>query len=416
MAHMLHFAGETHPCYSPTCTFKSPKCYSPCCVNASAKPASSRVLVPLDGNKVQIFAPPMVYKVHNPSIIARSGSKISSLRKITRKIMTLTRAVPRIEVTPPAREERGKGDAVGMVEKGKGAPKGNYNLLHPDSHMPSVVERKQEEGSKKLLSTQLPDQVKSYIKTFPSPLPFKPFTHSHTINFTDYNPQFHLPLQAVAGGWTPLTDSPHPSNSPSQPLHPTSQQTATSTNMAPTTRSQTRSIRRPDTAPPLGPARTTTAPFIHKGRARTTLIRDIRRHRPRDGFAEALARRKLQRQMVRPLREKIVRLEAENEAMRQDWLVGLERGGWPDKHGGEVEWDEVYGPRDSDDAERFHRGAFDGRDRMEAERDAWMKKFKKENKYGRKIYQAMREAEEKVKVLEEAAKSKAMGGKRTEGV
>lgn len=52
--------------------------------------------------------------------------------------------------------------------------------------------------------------------------------------------------------------------------------------------------------------------------------------------------------MVWPLREKIARLEAENNALRHDWLVGLERGGWPDKHRGEVEWDEVYGPRDSD--------------------------------------------------------------------
>ncbi|KAL8746100.1 MAG: hypothetical protein Q9184_007791 [Pyrenodesmia sp. 2 TL-2023] len=200
--------------------------------------------------------------------------------------------------------------------------------------------------------------------------------------------------------------------------------------MAPTTRSQTRSTRSPDSAPPLGLARTTTFPAIRKGRARTTLIRDIRRHRPRDGFAEALVRRKLERQMVRPLREKIARLEAENEALRHDWLVGLERGGWPDKHGGEVEWDELYGPRDGDEAKRFRqleeiwrmatsaqdRGAFDGRDRMEAERDVWMKRFWKERKYGQKLYQGMREAEEKVKVLEEAAKSKAKGGKRTESV
>lgn len=57
------------------------------------------------------------------------------------------------------------------------------------------------------------------------------------------------------------------------------------------------------------------------------------------------------------------------------------------------------------------RGAFDGRDRVEAERDAWVKKFKKERKYGQKLYLGMREAEEKVKALEEAAKSKAKRGK-----
>lgn len=49
--------------------------------------------------------------------------------------MTLTRAVPRIEVTPPPSEESGEGDA-GVEGKGKEVPKGNYNLLHPDSTIP----------------------------------------------------------------------------------------------------------------------------------------------------------------------------------------------------------------------------------------------------------------------------------------
>ncbi|KAL8742515.1 MAG: hypothetical protein Q9184_008244 [Pyrenodesmia sp. 2 TL-2023] len=154
MAHMLQYPSETHPCYSPTCTFASPKCYSPTCVNASSRPASSRGLIPLDGNQMHVFAPPMVYKVHNPPSIARSGSKISSLRKITRKIMALTRAVPRIEVTPPPSEGRGNDDAgVEERKKGKGVREGNYNLLHPDPTVPATgpsLGRKEGKGATKV--------------------------------------------------------------------------------------------------------------------------------------------------------------------------------------------------------------------------------------------------------------------------
>ncbi len=123
--------------------------------------------------------------------------------------------------------------------------------------------------------------------------------------------------------------------------------------MAPTTRSQTRSLRWPDSAPPLGLARITTttvtiAPAIQKGHAHTALVQDIHRHRPRNGFAATLVRRQLERQTVRPLREKIARLERENDDLRHDWLVGLERGILADKHAGEGDWAEEHVAKDTD--------------------------------------------------------------------
>lgn len=51
------------------------------------------------------------------------------------------------------------------------------------------------------------------------------------------------------------------------------------------------------------------------------------------------------------------------------------------------------------------RGAFDGRDRMQAERDTWVKKFKKERKKGQKLYVEKRGLEAKVAALEDAAKT-----------
>ncbi|KAL8908071.1 MAG: hypothetical protein Q9207_001050 [Kuettlingeria erythrocarpa] len=214
--------------------------------------------------------------------------------------------------------------------------------------------------------------------------------------------------------------------------------------MAPTTRSRTRSLllRWPDSAPPLGLARTTTttttitiAPAIQIGPARTALIDDIWRHRPRDAFAGALVRRQLERQTVRPPREKIARLERENDDLRHDWLVGLEHRTWADKHAGEADWAEEHGAKDTDadveawfsswqaaddfrsSEERWRlttsaqdRGAFDGRDRMQAERDLWVKKFKKERKKARKLYVEKRVLEAKVAALEDAAKQSREGG------
>ncbi|KAI4207177.1 MAG: hypothetical protein LQ346_000755, partial [Caloplaca aetnensis] len=166
-----------------------------------------------------------------------------------------------------------------------------------------------------------------------------------------------------------------------------------------------------------------------KGSARTALIHDIRRHRLRDGFAEALVRRQLERQTVRPLREKIARLQRQNDDLRHDWLVGLERGTWPDKHAGEEDWAKDKDGERRHDADRRvffrqaagdfrsseerwrlatsaqDRGAFDGRDRMQAERDTWVKKFKKERKKGQKLYVEKRGLEAKVAALEDAAKT-----------